>query len=132
MYPEQILACMFSKIKLIISHNNINNNEVSIGLPSYLGVCERKLVSDAANMSGLKVISMLNDSSAIALFYGFYRRMEIAEKEARHVVFVDFGHSKTSVFLVKFTRTEAEIVNEVVDKNLGARDIDLFLMNKML
>jgi molecular chaperone DnaK (HSP70) len=42
----------------------------------------------------------------------------------KNVVFIDFGHSKFSASLLKFTENELEVVLEKSNRNLGCRDID--------
>lgn len=47
--------------------------------------------------------------------------------QPRIVVFVDIGHSKTTITVARFTKEEkvkAEIVLHRSDKNLGGRDFD--------
>jgi len=42
----------------------------------------------------------------------------------RNVAFVDFGHSHLSVFIAGFTKDKLTILNQVHERNLGARDLD--------
>ena len=45
----------------------------------------------------------MNESSAISLNYGLFRKNELDPINPRNVIFIDFGHSKTSIFLTSFT-----------------------------
>ena len=55
---------------------------------------------------------MVNESETIAYAYGALRKKEFEEEQkSRTVVFVDFGHSKSSVFLAKFKEETCEILH---------------------
>lgn len=44
----------------------------------------------------------MNESAAICLSYGLFRKNELDGKSNRNVVFVDIGHSKFSLFAASF------------------------------
>jgi heat shock protein 4 len=68
---------------------------------------------------------LINESTAVALTYGFFRKPELPEKgNARHVAFVDLGHSKLTVTIVAFWAGKMKILCHHSDRNLGARNID--------
>ena len=69
----------------------------------------------------------MNESTAIALAYGIFRRGEF-DNTPRNVAFVDFGHSHLSVFTAAFTKDKLSILNQVHERHLGARDLDWALM----
>lgn len=56
--------------------------------------------------------SLINESTAVGIDYGFYKMNELAEKEeeAKTVLFIDFGHSKLSLFAIKFTKNYQKVV----------------------
>ena len=68
---------------------------------------------------------MLNESSAIALTYGFFKKTEFDQKRPRIVAFVDFGHSKLSVTFSSFKPGFSKVLMTHSDRNLGARQIDI-------
>lgn len=47
----------------------------------------------------------MNETSATVLEYGILRRSELTE-EPRYVMFIDFGHSKTSISFASLKRKE--------------------------
>ena len=86
---------------------------------------------DAIDIAELKSIKIINESTAIALCYGFFKRSDIGEAiKPRTVAFVDFGHSKTTITLARFTRHMVKIICHHSERNLGARDFDYTLMTK--
>jgi len=52
-------------------------------------------------------------------------------KEERIVAFVDFGHSKTTITLASFVKGKTKIIIHKSDRNLGARDFDWALLDKL-
>jgi heat shock protein 4 len=59
----------------------------------------------------------------VALSYGIFRKSNF-DDNPKHVCFVDVGHAKSSVYIVAFTRDKATILNQLHDRDLGARDFD--------
>ena len=79
---------------------------------------------DAAEIAGLKCLRVINESTAIVLNYGFFRKKDLDEKKERIVAFVDVGHSKTTITIASFKKGEAKILVTNSDRNLGGRDFD--------
>ena len=98
-------------------------------MPSYFSNVERQGVLDAAEIAGLKCLRLINESTAIALNYGFFRKADLPEKDARIVAFVDLGHSKTTVTIASFLKGKTRIVIHKSDRNLGARNMDALLVD---
>ena len=65
---------------------------------------------DAAEIAGLKCLRIINESTAIGLSYGFFRKMELDDKTPRTVAFVDYGHSKTTITFTQFTKNKMKIL----------------------
>jgi len=70
---------------------------------------------------------LINESTATALTYGFFRKGDLNADKARIVTFVDFGHSKLTVTFASFLPGKMKIIGTHSDKNMGARQIDLLL-----
>jgi heat shock protein 4 len=107
--------------------DGINTNELVLSVPSYYTNVERQAVLDASEIAGLKCLRIINESTAIGLSYGFFRKMELDEKIARTVAFVDYGHSKLTVTLTQFTKNKMKVLFHDSDRNLGARNLDYIL-----
>ena len=93
---------MLGKLKTTIQKFGIQHSDYVISVPSYYTEAERKAFLEAARMADIKVMRLFSESSAVALSYGIFRKKELKEI-TRHVMFVDFGHSKLSCFVAKFT-----------------------------
>jgi len=118
---------MLQKIKQIVKNNDVAHNDMVISVPSYYTEQERKALLDAARIAEVNVVKLLNESTAITLGYGIFRKAEFTTT-ARNVLFIDFGHTNTSVFVSSFTSAKAKILNQIHERNLGVRDIDWKLL----
>lgn len=105
------------------------SNEMVLTVPSYFSNAERQSVLDSAEIAGIKCLRLLNESTAIALNYGFFRKQDLDDKEARIVAFVDLGHSKTTITIASFLKGKMRIIVHKSDRNLGARNFDYLLVD---
>lgn len=85
---------------------------------------------DAAEIAGFKCIRLLNEGTAAALTYGFFKKADLPKDSDKYVAFVDLGHSKTTVTVVAFRQGEMKILASHSDRNVGARNIDYMLVDK--
>jgi molecular chaperone DnaK (HSP70) len=91
-------------MKLTVLKNGFENKEAVVAVPPYLTQSERKAFLNSAKIAELNVTRLINDSTAIALDYGMFRKGDLESQNARQVLFIDFGHSKFSVFCCSFTK----------------------------
>lgn len=82
---------------------------------------------DAAEIAGIKCVRLLNESTAIAYNYGFFRKADLTKDTPRKVCFIDLGHSKLSITFAQFLQGKMKIIYTQSDRNLGARQIDYLL-----
>lgn len=127
--PEQCTAMLLTKLK-DVSANALQTqiNDCVISVPSYYTNSERKALLDAASISGLNVLKLMNETTATALAYGIYKQdVPPPEEKARNVIFVDCGHSSLQVSACAFHKGKLKMLATASDANLGGRDIDLLL-----
>ncbi len=127
--PEQVLGYYLKNTKTFFENSGIQSNDMVISVPSYFGNVERQGVLDAAEIAGIKCIRLVNESTAIALNYGFFRKADLLDKEARYVAFVDLGHSKVTITIASFLKGKMRIIVHRSDRNLGARKMDDLLVD---
>lgn len=129
--PEQCTAMLFTKLKdtsAVALQTQVNDCVISV--PSYYTNRERKALLDAASISGLNVLRLMNETTATALAYGIYKQdLPAAEDKPRNIIFVDCGHSSLQVFACAFHRGKLRMIATAADSNLGGRDIDLAMAN---
>lgn len=102
----------------------MNSKEIVLSCPNYATNGERQAYLDAADIAGINCIRLINEGTATALTYGFFRKGDLDAEKERIVAFVDFGHSKLSVTYASFVKTKMKILGTYSNKNLGARQID--------
>jgi len=125
--PEQCMGFYLKKVKTYFEKNNLNSKEIVISCPTYATNAERQAYLDAAEIAGIKCIRLINESTACALTYGFFRKSDLDAEKHRTVAFVDFGHSKLTITFAQFLKGKMKILATHSDKNLGARHIDYLL-----
>ena len=109
----------------------MTTKDIVLSIPSYCSNTERQALVDAAEIAGFKCLRVINESTAICYNYGFFRKADLSKDEERIVAFVDFGHSKTTVTIAGFKQQESRIVCHRSDRNLGGRDMDYQIMQKL-
>lgn len=121
--PEQLTAMLFTKLKETSTNAlGAQVNDCVIACPVYFTNAERKAVLDAAHIAGLNVLRLMNETTATALSYGFYKQ-DLPEDKPRNVVFVDCGHSSLQVSACAFTKGKLKMLASSWDQ-VGGRDID--------
>ena len=121
-------------LSLINEFLNINNNQniinFTIPVPDYYTLYQRehlKIINEALN---LKNINIINESSAHTIYYGFtkYRNLFFQNEETfegiEKILFIDFGHSKTSYILSSYSKNEFSVEKVLCNPYLGGRNLD--------
>jgi heat shock protein 4 len=124
--PEQALGAHFNKLASTLKYNKIDCREFVVTYPNYFSQPEKESLLIAARVAGVKLTRLVSETESNTKSYGIYRKADIKDTK-RTVMFVDFGHSKTSVYFGEFAKDKATILYENHNRHLGARDIDLFI-----
>lgn len=95
--PEQVMAAFLKRAKTYFEKAGMMAKEMVLSIPTYASNAERQAYLDAAEIAGIKCVRLLNESTAIAYNYGFFRKADLKKDEPRKVCFVDFGHSKLTI-----------------------------------
>lgn len=125
--PEQIYATYLKKLKTLFAHED-DKTDIVIAVPPFYSSIERQAVLDACKIAKVNVLRLINENTAVALCYGFFRRKEFTEK-ARNVAFLDVGHGKTTCTIASFTDKKVKIISHASNRNLGGRNFDFLLLN---
>ncbi|XP_058129730.1 heat shock protein 105 kDa isoform X2 [Anopheles ziemanni] len=126
--PEQITAMLFTKLKEDASKElKTQINDCVVTVPSFFTNAERQALLDAASISGLNVLRLMNETTATALSYGFYKQdLPGPEEKPRNVVFVDCGHASLQVSACAFQKGSLKMLASCSD-SVGGRDFDMKL-----
>lgn len=129
--PEQLMAMYLKKVFTFFAKSGINSKDLVISVPAYYSNVERQAMLDACSIANLKCVRLINECTATALAYGFFRKADLDEKKPRNVAFVDFGHSKLTCFVASFVKGSMKIIVHKSDRNLGARNIDFLFVDRL-
>lgn len=125
--PEQLTVMLFTKLKeTSTTALQAQVNDCVITCPAYFTNSERKALLDAAQIAGLNVLRLMNETTATALSYGFYKQDLPDESKPRNVVFVDCGNSSLQVSVCAFTKGKLKMIASAWDQ-IGGRDFDSVL-----
>ncbi|GFU18228.1 heat shock 70 kDa protein 4L [Nephila pilipes] len=123
----QVMAMMFTKLKEIAESNlRIKVQDCVVSVPVYYTDVERRAILNSAEIAGLNVLRLMNEPTAVALAYGFYKQ-DLTEKP-KNVVFVDLGSASLQATAVAFTNGKLKILGSTWNRNLGGRDFDNVLV----
>lgn len=129
--PEEITAMLFTKLKETAEEAlKTKVKDIVISVPSYFVDSERRALLDAASITGLNVLKLMNDTTATALAYGIYKQdLPTPEEKARNVIFVDCGHVGVQVAAASFNKGKLIMKAVTFDRNnCGGKAFDSALV----
>ena len=127
----QLLAMFFGKIRGSASAEIKQVvSDVVISCPPWFTDVQRRALLDAAEISGLKTLRLINDTTAIALGYGITKSdLPEADQKPRRIAFVDIGHSDYTCSIVEFKKGELSVKSTTCDRHFGGRNFDKALVD---
>jgi len=129
--PEQLCAMYLTKLKNVCEAYKIKCKDIVLSVPPYFSAIERQALMDAVNIAQLNCLKLINETTSIGLCYGLLAS-NIQTELPRYVMFIDMGHSKLTVSVLKFTNTQFSIVAQGWETNLGGRDFDLLIARRLI
>jgi len=127
----QLTAMFFSKVKSTASAElKLPVNDVVVSCPSWFTDAQRRSIIDATDIAGLKVLRLINETTATALGYGITKTdLPTAEEKPRRVAFVDIGNSNYTCSIVEYKKGELTVKSTACDRHFGGRDLDKALVD---
>jgi len=123
MFLNKVKATASAELKLPVS-------DIVISVPPWFTDAQRRSLVDAAEIAGLKLLRLINDTTATALGYGITKLdLPTAEEKPRRVCFVDIGHSNYSCSIVEFRKGELAVKSTAWDRHFGGRNFDKALVD---
>ena len=128
---SQLVAMYLTKIKQIASTElRMPVSDVVISVPAWFSDPQRRALMDATEIAGLKLLRLLNDTTATALGYGITKSdLPTAEEKPRRVAFIDIGHSSYTCSIVAFRKGELQVLSTASDRHFGGRNFDKILVD---
>jgi heat shock 70kDa protein 4 len=129
----QLIAMFLSKIKqTTASEIKLPVSDLVMSVPAWFTDIQRRSLIDAAEIAGLKLLRLMNDTTAAALGYGITKLdLPSAEEKPRRVVFVDVGHSNYTCSVVEFKKGELAVKATAFDRHFGGRNFDKALVDHL-
>ncbi|KAI1142094.1 heat shock protein Hsp88 [Hypoxylon sp. FL0543] len=127
----QLIAMFLSKVKQTTQNElKLPVSDLVISVPAWFTDIQRRSLLDAAEIAGLKLLRVMNDTTAAALGYGITKLdLPSPEEKPRRVAFIDIGHADYSVSIVEFKKGELAVKSTAYDRHFGGRDFNLALVN---
>ena len=136
--PEEIvLSYLHLLYNSYVIKRNIKPECVVFSVPDYFTCSQKNKYMHIIESAGIKNDAhLLNESSAITLYFGFkkYKEYFVRKNEGnsgiidptivKYILFVDAGHSKTSFVLSKLTCNLFTVLDTTTIPFLGGRDFD--------
>ncbi|KAJ9143987.1 Hsp88-like protein, variant [Coniochaeta hoffmannii] len=129
----QLTAMFLSKVKQITaSELKLPVADLVLSVPAWFTDIQRRALIDAAEIAGLKVLRLINDTTAAALGYGITKLdLPGPEEKPRRVAFIDVGHSTYTCSIVEFRKGELAVKATAFDRHLGGRNFDKALVDHL-
>ncbi|KAL8807745.1 MAG: hypothetical protein Q9182_000556 [Xanthomendoza sp. 2 TL-2023] len=126
----QLVSMFLSKVKATASAElRLPVSDIVISVPPWFTDVQRRNILDAAEIAGLKLLRLINDTTATALGYGITKLdLPTAEEKPKRVAFVDIGHSNYACSIVEFKKGELAVKSTAYDRHFGGRDFDKALV----
>jgi heat shock 70kDa protein 1/2/6/8 len=127
--PEEISSMILVKMKEVAE--SYLGNEVTdavITVPAYFNDAQRQATKDAATISNLKVLRIINEPTAAAIAYGLDKN---GDKE-KNVLIFDLGGGTFDVSLLNIDDSVFEVKSTAGDTHLGGSDFDNLLVQHFM
>jgi len=126
--PEQLSAFLLQKIKRDAeAFLGETVTQAVVTVPAYFDDNQRAATKDAAGISGLEVLRLVNEPTAASLAYGLDR----LDEELRIAV-VDLGGGTLDVTILEFGKGVFEVQATSGDTHLGGTDMDAVLIEHLV
>ncbi|KAL6600908.1 HSP70-domain-containing protein [Neocallimastix sp. 'constans'] len=139
---EELVSYQLAQAKAMADHMAHENvRDAVITVPRFFNHFERKAIIDAAELAGIRVISLLNEDTASALNFAMTR---VFEETPQHHIFFDMGAGSTVATLISFqsvpedeTKKKPKMVPQIevkstgYDRSLGGHAFDVKLQHHL-
>ena len=122
--PVEVSACILRKIcKDAGELLDDQVKDVVITCPAYFGEAERMATKQAGIVAGLNVISILDEPTAAAIYYGCSK-----ESEKKNVLVYDLGGGTFDVTVMNIDGGDINVICTDGNHDLGGKDWDAVIM----
>jgi heat shock protein 4 len=129
----QLISMFLSKVKTTASAElKLPVSDLVMSVPAWFTDTQRRALMDAAEIAGLKLLRLMNDTTAAALGYGITKLdLPTGDEKPRRVAFIDIGHSNYTCSIVEFKKGELTVKSTAYDRHFGGRDFDKAIVDHL-
>lgn len=129
----QLISMFLSKIKATASAElKLPVSDLVMSVPAWFTDAQRRSLMDASEIAGLKLLRLMNDTTAAALGYGITKLdLPTGDEKPKRVVFIDIGHTNYTASVVEFKKGELTVKSTACDRHFGGRDFDKALVEHL-
>jgi len=126
----QLVGMFLSRVKATAAYElKLPVLDIVLSCPGWFTDAQRRALIDGAEIAGLKVLRLINDTTASALGYGITKTdLPQPEDKPRRVAFIDIGYSNYTCSIVEFKKGELAVKSTAFDRHFGGRDFDKALV----
>lgn len=124
--PEELVSMLLAHAKEMTiafgeqnSGKTLSPKDLVLTVPSFATQHERKALLDAAELAGLNVLSLIDETTAAALHYGMDKIME----DPKIIVFYNLGASSLQVSVVRFLSYKHKDSKYAKEKTVGGLEV---------
>ena len=118
MFLTRAKATATAELKLPVS-------DMVVAVPAWYTDAQRRTILDAAEIAGVKVLRLINETTATALGYGITKLdLPSAEEKPRRTAIIDIGHSNYTCSICEFRKGELKVISTAYDRHFGGRNFD--------
>ena len=127
----QLLAMFLTRVKQTASAElRLPVNDMVISVPAWYADAQRRTLLDAAEIAGIKVLRLINETTATALGYGITKLdLPTAEEKPRRTVIIDIGYSNYTCSICEFRKGELKVIATATDRHFGGRNFDRAILD---
>jgi heat shock 70kDa protein 4 len=123
MFLTRVKQTAAAELKLPVS-------DMVIAVPAWYTDAQRRVILDAAEIAGIKVLRLINETTATALGYGITKLdLPGPDEKPRRTAFVDIGHSNYTCSICEFKKGELKVISTAWDRHFGGRNFDKALVD---
>jgi molecular chaperone DnaK len=122
---EELSAEVLLKLKSFVKDENVKSIVVTV--PARFKIPQNEATIKAGKLAGFEVVELLQEPIAASIAYG----LDAPKKEGVWLVF-DFGGGTFDAALVKVEGGIMTVIDTAGDNNLGGKDLDLAMVDKLL
>lgn len=129
----QLVAMFLNKIKQITTNEiKLPVSDFVMSVPAWFTDVQRRALIDASEIAGLKLLRLINDTTAAALGWGITKLdLPAGDEKPRRVAFVDVGYSNLTCSIVEFKKGELSVKATTYDRHLGGRNFDKAIVDHL-